>query len=245
MNNLFSSKTLKQTARGQLLGKYKTTCLSYLMVQMILWVVLQFAASYTTYSLAGTVLYYAIYFIVVLIGGIFTFGQCHLYLRIVREDTCSFGDTWYGFQHEPDKAIGIQFLVSVAQLLCGIPFYICYALWSPDKSPVLTIALLATLLLFLVFATVVSLMFSQSFYLLTDHPDWKIPDIVKESIRLMEGHKKRLFYIQISFFGLVFLGILTLGIGMLWVTPYMYMVRANFYENLCLSRTGNGLEEKE
>lgn len=234
MNNFLSSKALKQISRGQLLGKYKTTIPSYLMVQMILLVVMQFAAAQSTSSVTGLLLYYAISFIVTLFSGIFTFGQCRLYLRIAREDTCFFEDTWYGFKNYPDKAIGIQFILGMVELLCGIPFYICYALLETTKNTSFAIPFALTLILFVVLVTIFNLMFSQAFYLLHDHPDRKVLELIKESMGLMQGHKLRLFYISVSFLGLQFLGILTMGIGLLWVTPYMYMVRANFYENLTM-----------
>ena len=235
MNNFLSSKTLKQISRGQLLGKYKVTVLSYLLIQMLISVILQFAALQSTTSTAGIMLYYAIYFIVTLISGIFTFGQCHLYLRISREDTCALDDSWYGFKNYPDKAIGIQFVLSMLEFVCGLPFVICYMLFTSTKNFALVIPVALTLIVYVVLVVIVNLMFSQSFYLLNDHPDWKVMDILKESMGMMKGHKLRLFYISVSFLGLMLLGLLSMGIGLFWVTPYMYMVRANFYENL----TGN------
>lgn len=48
----------------------------------------------------------------------------------------------------------------------------------------------------------------------------------------MEGNLGRLFYIELSFIGLALLGLLSCGIGMLWVTPYMMQVSVNFYRSL-------------
>ena len=230
--NFLSSKKLKQRSRGQLLGKYKTTVLSYLFIQSTLFVILQFAATNTANTAAGMILYFAIYFIVTLFSGIFTFGQCHLYLRIAREDTCSLNDTWYGFKNYPDKAIGIQCILCIIGLFSGIPFFVCYNLFLTTKDTLYIIPFILTLILFAILTTFFYLMFSQSFYLLRDHPDWKVGKILKESTRLMKGHKLRLLYLNVSFLGLQFLGILTMGIGLLWVTPYMYMAKTNFYENL-------------
>ena len=49
---------------------------------------------------------------------------------------------------------------------------------------------------------------------------------------MMHGNKGRFFYLQISFFGLALLCILTLGIGMLWLYPYMMTTEAFFYLDL-------------
>lgn len=61
------------------------------------------------------------------------------------------------------------------------------------------------------------------------------------SAELMEGNMGRLFYIDLSFVGWTLLGLLSCGIGMLWVTPYMMQVTVNFYRELTgeLDETGN------
>jgi uncharacterized membrane protein len=59
---------------------------------------------------------------------------------------------------------------------------------------------------------------------------------LKESCRMMKGYKWKLFCLGISFIGWLLLGVLTLGIGYLWIFPYMYMSFANFYENLKTSQ---------
>lgn len=48
----------------------------------------------------------------------------------------------------------------------------------------------------------------------------------------MDGHKWRLFCLHLSFIGWWLLCILTLGIGMLWLAPYIQNSTAAFYEDL-------------
>ena len=48
----------------------------------------------------------------------------------------------------------------------------------------------------------------------------------------MKGHKWDLFVLDLSFIGWILLGIMTAGIGLLWVAPYMETTRAAFYEDL-------------
>ena len=49
---------------------------------------------------------------------------------------------------------------------------------------------------------------------------------------MMNGHKWQLFCLELSFLGWMIVGVLCLGIGTLWVTPYMWVAEANFYEDL-------------
>lgn len=50
----------------------------------------------------------------------------------------------------------------------------------------------------------------------------------------MRGHKSRLFWLDLTFLGWVFLSALSLGIGFLWLNPYKEAAWATFY----LERTG-------
>lgn len=57
-------------------------------------------------------------------------------------------------------------------------------------------------------------------------------EVITASRNLMRGHKWQLFVLRLSFWGWLFLSIFTLGIGYLWVVPYMETTQANFYRTL-------------
>ena len=57
-------------------------------------------------------------------------------------------------------------------------------------------------------------------------------DTLRLSRRMMEGHKMQLFKLQLSFIGWILLNVLTLGIGMLWLMPYMMTTLAAFYQDV-------------
>ena len=69
-------------------------------------------------------------------------------------------------------------------------------------------------------------------YILKDNPELSILDTLRLSRKMMQGHKKRLFYLQLSFFGWALLSVLTLGIGTLWLLPYMMTAMAAFYQDV-------------
>ena len=71
--------------------------------------------------------------------------------------------------------------------------------------------------------------YSMSRYLLLDNPEMKWDEAHKKSMEMMYGHKWQLFILDLSFLGWYIVGILCLGIGVLWVWPYHYATRANFY----------------
>ena len=93
----------------------------------------------------------------------------------------------------------------------------------------ITLAVFAGTLLFIVPGIIVSLMFSQAFYILSEDPSKSITQCINESVNLMSGNKWELFYLELSFIGWWLLVLVTLGIAALWVTPYQKLTEANFY----------------
>ena len=69
-------------------------------------------------------------------------------------------------------------------------------------------------------------------FLLVDCPELTPLQCIKLSDKMMKGHKFDLFYLYLSFIGWALLGILTLGIGYLWLYPYMYTSVAAFYQDV-------------
>lgn len=69
-------------------------------------------------------------------------------------------------------------------------------------------------------------------YLLKDNPELSIVGTLRLSRDMMKGHKMQLFKLQLSFLGWIFLNILTLGIGTLWLFPYMMTTMAAFYQDV-------------
>lgn len=89
--------------------------------------------------------------------------------------------------------------------------------------------------LFFIPGIIFSHSFAMAFYVINDHPEMTAMQALKESHRLMRGHRMQFFLLNLSFFGWAILGSLCFGIGTLWVSAYMETAHAVFYEEL-LSR---------
>lgn len=59
---------------------------------------------------------------------------------------------------------------------------------------------------------------------------------IEESMRMMKGHKMRLFLMDLGFYVLSLLSLITLGIALLWIVPYWMTSRAKFYMDLVAQR---------
>jgi len=91
--------------------------------------------------------------------------------------------------------------------------------------------------LFVIPGIVKAYAYSQSYFIYYDQIQQtgekpKVLDTITASRRLMDGHKGRLFWLDLTFIGWYFLVALTLGIAYLWVAPYISATKAAFYEDL-------------
>ena len=93
-------------------------------------------------------------------------------------------------------------------------------------------------------------------FILKDEPELKYNAAIEKSMRMMDGYKMKLFLLDLSFIGWMILSactfgigdllsILTLGIGLLFLQPYMNTARAAFYEDLKAELSDRYVSEEE
>jgi uncharacterized membrane protein len=105
-------------------------------------------------------------------------------------------------------------------------------------SPALILQLWITLFTFLwtlllvIPGIIATLRYSLAFYILRDHPELKPKEALEHSKAIMMGRKGKLFLLGLSFIGWGILAALTLGIGFLWLVPYINASLAGFYEDV-------------
>lgn len=82
-------------------------------------------------------------------------------------------------------------------------------------------------------------------FILKDEPELKYNAAIEKSMRMMDGYKMKLFLLDLSFIGWMILSVLTLGIGLLFLQPYMNTARAAFYEDLKAELSDRYVSEEE
>ena len=240
MNLCKSSSELKSLARGSLLGKYGTVIGAMLIVEMI-----TLAISFITSNavnqnnIYGMIIYYAITLITELIGAVFIIGQNSIYLNIACERPYKVSDVFNGFKLHPDKAIIVQLILILISAACILPFGISVGVYYVTRNSlfILMISLLGVLGIILI--VYFMLLFSQTYYLLLDFPEYTVRELLTLSKEVMKGNKGRLFYLYISFIPLFLLCLLSCGIGFFFIIPYLNMTLAQFYLNLIECRENN------
>ncbi len=87
-------------------------------------------------------------------------------------------------------------------------------------------------LVFFIPGIIFSYSFSMAFYIINDHPEMSAMDALRESNRIMKGHKMQYFLLNLSFIGWMIIGTALFGVGTLWVSAYISTANAVFYEEL-------------
>ena len=234
-----TSAELKARAKGQLLGKYGTVIPAVLAVEIIMLSisgVISFPLN--PQSIPGAIGSFIVECLMQLLGGIFIAGQTYLYLNISCGGNIRVSDVFYGFTHHPDRAILIQLLQLLLMLAAYVPLFVVLGLWMVIDSIYMLIPVAVTFCFGLIVSVIISLMYSQSYFVMLDFPDFTALQCLRYSRRIMKGSKARRFYLDMSFIPLYLLGLLTCCIGLLFVIPYVNTTYSNFYRELMSKRNG-------
>ena len=80
--------------------------------------------------------------------------------------------------------------------------------------------------------TIASVYWSMTYFIMWDDARMRNMRAIKASAHLMKGHFWRYVGLCLSFIGWIILGIISLGVGFLWIVPYINTAMAHFYEDL-------------
>ena len=140
-----------------------------------------------------------------LIVPVLNLGVHHVYLKATTEEKPHFLEMFSKMSQ-----FGTAFLTS---LLSGIFVF----LWS---------------LLLIIPGIMAAYSYSMVYFILAEHPEFGALDAIRESKRMMKGHKFELFVLQLSFFWWYLLCGITFGLAIIYVIPYTEMAKANFYNKI-------------
>ena len=92
--------------------------------------------------------------------------------------------------------------------------------------------ILLWMLLLIIPGIIAAISYSMTFYILADDNSIGAMDAIDKSKKMMNGYKWKYFCLGLRFIGWALLCILTLGIGFLWLMPYMQVSMAKFYDDV-------------
>lgn len=91
-------------------------------------------------------------------------------------------------------------------------------------------------LLLVIPGIVKGLSYAMTPFILEEHPEMTASEAIKASQKLMDRHKMDLFILGLTFIGWQILACLTMGIGFLFLNPYMNAAYAAFYRSVSTGR---------
>ena len=141
----------------------------------------------------------------ILLSGAIELGLTKFFMELMRDGKTEFNTGFTGFDRFVDTL--------VAELMKTI----FIALWT---------------LLFVIPGIIAAFRYSMVFYILADNPKMSGYAALQKSKEMMHGHKGELFGLELSFIGWYLLCIVTFGLAAIYVAPYVYATRTNFYQML-------------
>ncbi len=161
--------------------------------------------------------------------------------KVKGDDQRAISDLWSSFKRNFWSSIGFWFIyecilsiVMIAYMLiaCILCFAIYFAAQYFDADIILFIVIGVCIIGAAVLACIVQLTYCMTYFIKEEKPHVNIVNCMGESRELMRGHKGQLFVLWLTFTGWIILACLTLGIGLLWLIPYMTATQAAFYEEI-------------
>lgn len=92
--------------------------------------------------------------------------------------------------------------------------------------------ILLWLLLLIIPGIIAAYAYSQTFFIIAEDATIGPLQAIRQSKAMMRGNKWKYFCLNLRFLGWLLLCVLTLGVGLLWLCPYMMISFAKFYDDL-------------
>jgi len=140
-----------------------------------------------------------------IITGPMSLGLAIFSLALSRDRDPKFEQIFQGFQ---------KFGVSLGVYLLSALFILLWAL------------------LLIIPGIIAGLSYSMIYFIIAEDDSIGPMEALRKSKKMMYGYKWKLFCMYMRFLGWALLCILTLGIGFLWLMPYMGLSHAKFYDDL-------------
>jgi uncharacterized membrane protein len=140
----------------------------------------------------------------IILNPICALGLAAFMLSIVRKEK-TFNKIFYGFK---------RFATAV---VANIVILIFILLWT---------------LLLIIPGIIASFRYSQTFYIIADNHSIGALEAINKSKEMMKDNKLQFFCLFLRLIPWILLGIITFGIGFIYILPYINICYANFYENL-------------
>ena len=199
-----TNKAILQEARLLLKNKWSMSILVSLSYALFFFII-QFLAKTGTFIKEPFINDIIIIVLQLILIGPFMLGMSKYFLEISRNENPEFKTMYSGFYDF--KRAFITYLLTYVFIVLRI-------------------------FLLIIPAFIAALNYSLVYYILIDNPELNPNEAILKSKKMMYGHKKQLFFLNLRYLGLCILCVFTLFIGFLWLMPYIYVSNVSFYEEV-------------
>ena len=200
-----NNSEIRNVTKEILKGNYKNVMLPFILATLLLGLAQSQDLYSNLYESYGVSYVFTIGSIALFIVGPISIGLATYSLSIVNEEDYSYNQIVAGFKYF-FKALFLYLLFNISVLIGTI--------------------------LLIIPGVVIFLMFSQIFYIIAENPQIGVIDAFKKSASLMKNKKLQYLGLGLRYILFFILGVFTLGIWWLWLTPQMYVSFAIFYKEL-------------
>lgn len=200
----FTRAEIKQEAKAVLKGQTSTFVLATLIVMAVAFGLSGIQQIFMNGE-SETFFSMFISLINVAVSGILSIGFASMALKALAGRQINTGEVFDGFE-KLDRSLGVVFLTIIKTFL-----------WS---------------LLFIIPGIIAEYRYAMAYYIILERPELGVNEAIKESSRMMKGHKWDFFVLQLSFILWSLLVVVTLGLALLWVLPYLSLTFVAFYNRI-------------
>lgn len=220
MHEINSSAQLKASARNALTGHYSFFIILLLLASVI--------ASF----------FYVFPPVASLLMNLFLFHICRIYLLTFHGEKASIKDLFLGNTERTKEmqTIYAACILTLIQFLCMLPANLLSVAVTKTENTSVFLLYCITLAAGIALYGYIYLSLFPIYFLVSDCPAESITETMKMAVFISRGHRFRLFYLMASFLPLFLLSMLSLGIGLFWVVPYMQATLTYYYLNLTASK---------
>lgn len=166
-----------------------------------------------------------------IIGGVVGIGYRQYLLNLIDGQEAEFNQLFSQF-HRLGQAVLVRLLRGLIGWVSGAGLVALVPALAFDGLGLLAFGAFILMLVLMGVGIYASYGFEMCEFIMAEDESCGAVDALKCSWRMMEGHRWRLFCMELSFIGWSILASFTFGIGGLFLTPYVQTATASFYREL-------------
>ncbi len=223
---------MRGIARERLSGNFGTTIRAYVWSRVIMVCITWLSMSISQSGTGGRVFYVIIYFLSLIITGIFDAGSAFLYLHVVSGREASPGMVFSCFRNHTDKTVLITLYRLLLEALASITFAYAYVQYVINgQSGYLGLSAIGLIVMIAGYLLIWAI-YLPAYYLIHDFPDYGALEIIRLCPKLTLPRLGRMVMLFVGMIPLKLLEVLSLGVGAPWAESYVNAIMAEYYLDL-------------